>query len=120
MPEPEALYNIDALLQAHDKDFEFEKHIIFLFLKNIPETGLKLENACKEGDWKMVAFYAHKLKASIDLFNLNPLKTIIRNIEIKAKIPVLEADKDCINEHINFISAYIEKCTCAMKKDYSL
>ena len=57
----------------------------------------------------------HKLKTSIDLFNLVPLKHLIREVEMRAKN---ETETATIAEDVNFISDYIKKSMAAMKHDF--
>jgi len=115
MPEEGKLYDTKTLIQIHQADTEFVKYMISLFIKNIPEVNAHLEKACDEENWKKVYFYAHKLKASIDLFNLEELKNPIRIIEQKAKN---QTETDSISKDVNFISNYIKKCIAAMKKEF--
>ena len=115
MPEEGKLYDTKTLIQIHRADTEFVKYIISLFIKNIPEVNANLEGACDEKNWKKVYFYAHKLKASIDLFDLEKLKKPIRIIEQKAKN---QTETDTISKDVNFISNHIKKCIAAMKKEF--
>jgi HPt (histidine-containing phosphotransfer) domain-containing protein len=115
MPDDEKLYDTKTLIQTHQADPEFVKHMISLFIKNIPEVNANLENACNENNWPKVYFYAHKLKASIDLFNLEKLKGLIRKVEQKAKS---QTETDTLSKEINFISGYIKNCIAVMKKEF--
>ena len=115
MPEPEKLYDTIALTQTHQADGEFVHYMIDLFLESIPKTVGKLKKAGKEEDWKTVYFYAHKLKTSIDLFNLEPLKNLIRDVEMRSKN---ETEITTIVKDVDFISDYIKNCMTAMKKDF--
>jgi len=117
MPENEKLYDTEILIRTHNADGEFIKYMISLFVKHIPESNANLEKACRENDWANVHFYAHKMKASIDLFNLVPLKTLIRKVEQNAKNIV---DTDTIPNDINFVSNYIQKCVVAMREEYKV
>lgn len=117
MPEPEKLYNTEAIIQTHHADSEFIKDMISLFLEHIPKTTAELEKANNENNWKKVYFYAHKIKPSIDLFNLNPLKNFIRQLEQKAEN---ELETDTINDDVRFVSDYINKCIAEMKADFNL
>ena len=115
MPEPGKLYDTKSLTQTHKADSEFIHYMIDLFLETIPKTITKLKKASHEEDWNAVYFYAHKLKTSIDLFNLVPLKQLIRELEIKAKN---ETETATIAEDVNLISDYIKKSMAAMKHDF--
>ncbi|HEY2727115.1 MAG TPA: Hpt domain-containing protein [Parafilimonas sp.] len=117
MPEPEKLYDTTILIQTHHADQAFVKHMISLFLEHIPHTNVDLEKACAESDWQKVYFYAHKMKASIDLFSLIKLKDLIRKIEQNAKNHV---EIDSIPNDVKFVSAYIKNCIAQMKIDFDL
>jgi HPt (histidine-containing phosphotransfer) domain-containing protein len=115
MSEAGKLYDTKSLTQTHKADSEFIHYMIDLFLETIPKTIAKLKKASHEEDWKTVYFYAHKLKTSIDLFNLVPLKQLIREVEIKAK---KETETATIAKDVDFISDYIKKSMAAMKHDF--
>jgi HPt (histidine-containing phosphotransfer) domain-containing protein len=117
MPEPGKFYDTKTLIETHHADTEFVKYMVSLFIQHIPQTNADLEKACAAEDWKKVYFYAHKMKASIDLFNLNELKNLIRKIEQNAKNDV---DTKAIPEEVSFVSTYIKNCLKEMKKDFGL
>jgi HPt (histidine-containing phosphotransfer) domain-containing protein len=117
MPETAKLYDTQTLILTHHADQEFVKYMVSLFIQHIPQTNADLEKACAENDWKRVYFYAHKMKASIDLFNLNELKTLIRKIEQNAKNDV---DTEAIPGEVNFVSNYIKNCLKEMKVDFNM
>ena len=115
MPDHDKLYDTKSLTQTHEADSKFVHYMIDLFLETIPKSIIRLKKACHEEDWKSVYFYAHKLKTSIDLFNLTPLKKLIRDLEIKAKT---ETDTATIAADVTFISDHIKKCMASMKQDF--
>ena len=115
MSEAEKLYDTKSLTHTHKADSEFIHYMVDLFLETIPTTITKLKKASHEEDWKAVYFSAHKLKTSIDLFNLVPLKQVIRKLETKAKN---ETETASIAEDVNFISDYIKRSMAAMKHDF--
>jgi hypothetical protein len=117
MPEQEKLYDTVALTQTHNANPEFIKYMASLFIQYIPETSANLEKACSESNWEKVYFFAHKMKASIDLFNLVPLKDIIRKVEQRA---LRFTQTDSIARDVNFITGYIEKCIDVMKQEFNL
>lgn len=117
MPENEKLYDTVSLTKTHQDNPEFIKYMASLFVQHIPETSACLEEACKESNWEKVYFFAHKMKASIDLFNLEPLKDLIRKVEIRA---LKFTQTDLIPNDVSFIASYIHKCVTAMKKEFDL
>lgn len=115
MPETGKLYDTEIIVQTHHADEEFVKYMVSLFLEHMPKTNADLENACKENDWEKVYFYAHKMKPSIDLFNITQLKDFIRKLEQKAKNAT---ETNTIAADVNYISDYIKNCMIEMKKDF--
>jgi len=121
MPETAKLFDTTTLIETHHADKDFIKHMISLFVKNIPETNANLEKACKEKNWEKVHFHAHKMKASIVLFNLNPLKDLIKVLETKAKNNEKNnAEVEVVDDDVNFISNYVKDCVAEMKREYKL
>ncbi len=117
MPESERLYDTETLIQVHHADAAFVRYMISLFIKHMAESNENLEKACNENDWMKVYFYAHKMKSSIDLFNLNKLKELVRKVEDNAKNNI--ATKT-LSGDVNFISTYIKNCILAMKSDFNM
>ena len=116
MLKTEKLYNTETLIETHRADKEFIKYMIELFIKNIPETNDSLQRASEEQNWEKVYFSAHKMKASIDLFNLDALKDLIRVVEQKAKH---EKQTDTIASDVHHVSDYLKCCVQQMKRDYN-
>ena len=117
MPENEKLYDTEILVQTHDADEEFVKYMVSVFLTHMPGYNASLEKAAAESDWKNVHFFAHKMKASIDLFDLKILRPFIRQLDQKAKD---ETDTQTIPADVQFVSSYIKRCIAEMKTDFGL
>jgi len=116
MNEEGRLYDFSILIQSHPPDNAFIKHMLSLFLANMPVTTSSLQKACKEQNWEEVHFNAHKMKAGIDTFNITPLKSIIRKIEKRSK-HVSEADIETIQHDVQLIDDHIKKCILAMQQE---
>ena len=59
--------------------------LAILFVKLAPENLESLKEGLDKKDYDTVGFYAHKLKSSIDSFEIKELMTDIRTIENNAK-----------------------------------
>jgi len=116
MNEEVRLYDFSVLRQSHLPDNEFIKHMLSLFVANMPVTTNCLIKACKEQNWEEVHFNAHKMKAGIDTFNITPLKSIIRKVEKRSK-HISEADIEAIKNDVQLIDDYIKKCILAMQQE---
>ncbi|MEP6465492.1 MAG: Hpt domain-containing protein [Parafilimonas sp.] len=117
MPDNGKLYDTQILIQTHHADKEFVKYMVSLFIEHMPQSNTSLESACAANDWQKVYFFAHKMKASIDLFNIIQLKELIRKVEQNAKNSV---DIESIPANATFVSNYIKNCIAEMKKDFKL
>lgn len=116
MPEGK-LYDTQILIQTHDADHEFVKYMITVFLQHMPEYNASLVKAAAENDWGNVHFFAHKMKASIDLFNMLELKDFIRKLDEKAKN---QTETDTIVPDVQHVSNYMHRCFAQMKEDFQL
>jgi HPt (histidine-containing phosphotransfer) domain-containing protein len=119
MTKQNKLYDLNALSRNHVTDAQFIHNMVSLFLAIIPETKDSLVEAMNTENWNQVHFYAHKLKASIDVFNLSPLKQIIRSIESKSK-KITVADKKQLKQDVGFVADYLEKCVTEMRAEFNL
>ncbi len=117
MTKQHKLYDLNALSHNHEADTEFIEHMVSLFLATIPETKNLLIEAADTEDWSQVYFFSHKLKASIDIFNLDALKLIIRNIESRSK-KVTVSNKEQLKQDVHFVAEYLEKCLIQMKVEF--
>jgi HPt (histidine-containing phosphotransfer) domain-containing protein len=117
MLKHEELYDTGTLIETHQADEAFIQLMISLFVKNMSESNSTLEKACQEKDWQQVHLTAHKMKASIDLFNLHQMKDIIRSVETRARH---EEETDTLPKDVSIINQYITECIADMKEDYKL
>ena len=109
------LYNLQKLYEIENKDNGFIKEVVNLFLNTIPPTSKALVKAAKEKKWDDVYFLAHKMKANIDLLNIETIQTEIRLVEENAKSKI---NGDTLKK-INFIHSIIEKVTHQLQEDFS-
>jgi HPt (histidine-containing phosphotransfer) domain-containing protein len=111
------LYDLNALSRNHEADAQFIHNMVSLFLAIIPETKDSFIEAANTENWNQVHFYAHKLKASIDVFDLSPLKQIIRSIEARSK-KIIDSDKKHLKQDVHFVADYLENCITEMKTEF--
>jgi HPt (histidine-containing phosphotransfer) domain-containing protein len=111
------LYDLDALSRDHKDDVQFVHYMVSLFLSVIPETKDLFIKAAETDNWNDVHFYAHKLKASIDIFDLGSLKQIIRSIETRSK-RIAASDKIQLKQDVQLVADYLEKCVSEMKAEF--
>lgn len=77
--------NLDFLDKFTGGDKDLTVQLIEIFLRQLPEAIVRLEQKIPAGDWKEVHAIAHKLKSSIAIFELTELRKLITNIEEYAR-----------------------------------
>src|SRR5215471_7910051 len=92
------LYNLQKLYEIENKDNNFIIDVVNLFLNTIPLVSKALVKAAKEKKWDDVYFLAHKMKANIDLLNIESIQKEIRLVEENAKS----------KRNLNYISDKVE------------
>ena len=117
MTKQDKLYDLNALSRNHEADAQFVVNMVSLFLAVIPETKSSFVEAADTENWSQVHFYAHKLKASIDIFNLDALKQMIRSIELRSK-KITASDKKHLKQDVKFVADYLDKCITEMKAEF--
>ena len=111
------LYNTEAILKTHYGDEEFVKTMAELFIEHLPEMSAELQKATAKKDWESLYFYAHKMKASIDLFSIESLTDIIRKLEKQGKAAT---DSKTLKQDVNYVSDVINACVAQLKNDFAL
>ena len=109
------LYNLEKLYGIEHKDANFVKEVLMLFLNTIPAISDELVKAANEKKWDQVYFLAHKMKANIDLLNIESLKKEIRVVEESTKT---KNNLDNISDKVKFINSIIEQCANQIKEDF--
>ena len=97
------------------EDADFLQEVTGLFMAHIPILSENITNGIKTRNWAEVYFSAHKMKASIDLFEVDSLKEIIRKTETFAKEEINLDELPALAEQINEI---VLACITQMKKDF--
>jgi PAS domain S-box-containing protein len=94
-------FSLKNLVEMSGGDKEFILSIIQTFLGNVPNYVDQLKLAFDKQDFKQVNRFAHQMKPSIDVFDINDLKKVIRFIESEAIKDDL--DKEKIGQEISFV-----------------
>ena len=78
-------YSLKQLEELSGGNKDFISEIVNVFISDIPLQLNELEKALREKNFADLSKIAHKLKPSIDLFDVSALKEAIRTIENNAK-----------------------------------
>lgn len=75
------LYNLSQVKLFLGDDKQQLGNMITIFLNETPVMLKALNDNCENKNYEEVKFYAHKLKSSIDLFQIDGLQQDIRTLE---------------------------------------
>lgn len=90
----EKLYSNQLLVQMMHGQEEQVKQMEVLFVQQAKEALIDFSELIAKNDWKRIAQIAHKLKASIDMLQIEILKKTIRELENHEKMALDKTDKD--------------------------
>lgn len=102
-------YKLDRVREMADNDEDFVLAIASAFLEEVPEDAQRLKTGVPAKNYKDVYQAAHKMKPTVDLFELGVLDTLIevqdwgkyeqtdKNVDQQLQI-VLNAVEDAVNE----------------------
>ena len=111
------IYTLDKINEMAEGDQDFVLSVISVFLEEVPEDLIALENAITARDFEQIGKMAHKIKPNVDLLGMEPtranayaLEQLGKNsgsiAEIEVKFPLLKKD--------------VEQVISELKKDFNL
>ncbi len=112
----ETHYKLFRVRELADGDEDFVNALAAAFLEEVPEDASRLKNAVAEKDYYTTYQAAHKMKPTIDLFELGILNDLI---EVQDWGKFEKGNQDVSNE-LNKVLVAIEKATDEIKKDFNL
>mgnify|MGYP003559901058 CR=1 FL=1 len=113
MEENYKLYRVRDLA---DGDEDFVMAIAAAFLEEVPEDAARLKKAVAEPDYYTTYQAAHKMKPTIDLFELGVLDELI----VVQDWGKLEKKDEDVSKELKTVLTAIEKTTKEIKKDFNL
>lgn len=109
------LYTIHAEEQGWDDDFV--KEVAGLFVQHVPKMSYDLVKSCGSKNWQQVYFFAHKMKASLDLLEVEDMKDTIRHLEQLAKN---QQNIEEIPNLVEYVNRMVLDCSEQLKQDFNL
>lgn len=110
-------YNLDKIKGIAAGNGEFERKMVTLFVTNTPNLLKELTIGLADKDFDKVYNVVHQLKPSIDLFQIESLTQIIRNIEDSARYRKHLEDIDLLSDKLIL---ELTLCIDLMKKEFDL
>ena len=109
------LYNLNQVKLFLGDDKQQLGNMITVFLNETPMMLKALNENCDNHNYEEVKFYAHKLKSSIDLFQIKGLQNDIRMHE---KLAIEKKDPPAIGRYVTGITGTLEVVMKEIKKEF--
>jgi HPt (histidine-containing phosphotransfer) domain-containing protein len=108
------LYNLSQVKLFLGGDKQQLGNMISIFVSETPIMIKALNDNMLDNNYDEVRFYAHKLKSSIDLFQINGLQNDIRVLE---KLALEKGDVPAIQQYVSDITVTLETVIEEIQKE---
>jgi len=109
-------YKLYRVRELADGDEEFVATLAAAFLEEVPEDAERLRVAVSENDYYNAYQAAHKMKPTIDLFELGVLQDLIE-VQDWGKFEKTDLD---ISEKLTLVLTAVNNASEELKADFSL
>ena len=108
------LYDLTSLKSMSMGNEVFVRRMLTIFCEETPNIIKDMLNAHMDNDLKRLGALAHKIKPSIDNLNIEPLKSVIRDVEKMANTGI---DSQKLSVDLSEIERTVAKVIMTMKRD---
>jgi len=109
-------YKLYRVKELADNDEEFISALAAAFLEEVPEDAERLKKAVAEKDYYNAYQAAHKMKPTVDLFELGVLDTLIE-VQDWGKFEKKELD---ITDKLAIVMNAVDLATNEIRSDFNL
>lgn len=109
-------YKLDRVRELADNDEDFVMALAQAFLEEMPEDANRLRTAVAEGDYFNTYQAAHKMKPTIDLFELGVLDELI----VVQDWGKFEKEDEQINDELEKVLNAVEQASSELREDFDL
>ncbi|WP_225035499.1 Hpt domain-containing protein [Winogradskyella sp. SM1960] len=109
-------YKLHRVREMADNDEDFVAALAAAFLEEVPEDAERLRTAVPAKNYKEVYQAAHKMKPTVDLFELGVLDTLI---EIQDWGKFEQTDKN-VDEQLTTVLTAVDNAVAEIKADFGL
>lgn len=109
-------YKLDKIRMLSDNDTDFIETLVRTFLEEVPEDARLLKIAVDSRDYLATYKSAHKMKPTIDLFELGVLQDLI---EVQDWGKFEQGDKD-ITSNLERVMNAVARAATEIKEDFNL
>ena len=113
MPE---YYKLDRVREMADNDEDFVLALAAAFIEEVPEDAERLRTAVPANDYKETYQAAHKMKPTVDLFELGVLDTLI---EVQDWGKFEQTDKN-VDTQLQIVLTAVDNAVNEIKSDFGL
>lgn len=110
-------YKLFRIRELADGDEDFVLAIASAFLEEVPEDAARLKKAVAENDFYTTYQAAHKMKPTIDMFELGVLSDLI---EVQDWGKFENQDHQDVSSQLQLVLTAIENATEEIKNDFNL
>ena len=109
-------YKLDRVREMADNDEDFVMALAAAFIEEVPEDAERLRKAVPERDYHETYQAAHKMKPTIELFDLGVYDELI----VVQDWGKFEQDGKNVDAELQAVLTAVEKATAEIKSDFSL
>jgi HPt (histidine-containing phosphotransfer) domain-containing protein len=109
-------YKLHRVRELADNDEDFIASLAEAFLEEVPEDAERLKNAVAEKNYQEAYQAAHKMKPTVDLFELGVLDKLIE-VQDWGKFTKTEED---VTTQLEIVLTAVEKARAEIKSDFKL
>ena len=109
-------YKLDRVREMADNDEDFVMALAAAFIEEVPEDAERLRTAVPAGDYKETYQAAHKMKPTIELFEIGVYDELI---EVKDWGKFEQSDNNVVAQLQKVLTA-VENATAEIKSDFNL
>ncbi|OEK08783.1 hypothetical protein A8C32_00455 [Flavivirga aquatica] len=109
-------YKLHRVRELADNDDSFIETLAEAFLEEVPEDTERLKNAVANKDYHEAYQAAHKMKPTVDLFELGVLDTLIE-VQDWGKFEKKDLD---VTSQLDIVISAIDKAVAEIRSDFNL
>ena len=109
-------YKLYRVRELADNDEDFVAALAEAFLEEVPEDAERLKKAVAETDYQEAYQAAHKMKPTVDLFELGVLDKLI---ELQDWGKFTQTDVD-VTAQLEIVITAVDNATAEIKSDFNL
>jgi len=109
-------YKLDRVRELADNDEEFIKALAAAFLEEVPVDAERLKNAVADKNYHEAYQAAHKMKPTIDLFELGVYNDLIA-VQDWGKFTQTDVD---VSDKLEIVLAAVEQASNELRSDFGI